>query len=373
MLTDYDPILSVRANAEKYGISRRQAKKRKEFYEANEEGTADSIESLLVSRGIDLSRVQITSSGFSERDPVTGSWTKVNWKAVREDLEIDPETLEGVFRGWEPRSGFEALEEGTMVVCAADLQVGKTSLLGGTVQTAERVRASFESAAQIAAERRPKTIVVADLGDIIENFCNTSEQAQTNDLSLTQQIKVAWRLIMEGIKLLAPHCEQLYYVAVPSNHGRVRSGPKAPASGPWDDYGLMIAATIKDVCEAHPNLSHVTVVTPHDLAESVALEVSGTWLGFVHGHQAGSAQKIGEWWKGQDHGRRNNMHLVDILFSGHWHSLNFYQSGNERWVIVAPTSDAGSGWFANLRGETSTPGMLTLFVRDGMWYDLKVV
>lgn len=373
-MTDYDPTLSIRGNADKFGISRRQAKKRKDYYEnVSPSDVLSEIDEFFASRDIDPTKVQVTSRGISERDPLTGSWTKVTWKPLITGPGVDPEALETIFRDWNPTTPPRVPTGAPRVVCAADFQIGKVSYLGGTVELAQRVRQSFESIAALCRDEMPSEIVMADLGDIIENFTNVSTQAQTNDLTLTEQITLGWRLMMEGIKLLAPLTAKLTYVAVPSNHCRVRIAPKAPAAGPHDDYGIMIAETVRDICAAHADLQHVEVKIPHTLEESLTHDAGGTVIGFVHGHQAGSAQKIGEWWKGQSHGRRNGMHLADILLAGHFHSLNLYQSGDQRWVMVAPTSDSGSDWYTNLKGEQSTPGMLTFTVEEGMWFDIEIV
>lgn len=264
----------------------------------------------------------------------------------------------------------------TFVVCPADLQVGKAKeLRGGSEELIERVMTSLAKAQDRAREFKPAEIILADLGDIIEGFSNTGSQPQTNDLDLTTQVRTARRLMLEAIRLLAPLTPRLVYVTVPSNHCQVRApGSKDLASIPQNDWGCEIAQQLQDALEDRAEFRHVTFEQPEDYEEALTLHTqTGTALGMVHGHQARSPEKIADWWKGQSHGRRSGLHLADILLFGHYHSLRVQQSGDGRWLIGAPTSDNGSGWFANKTGESSTPGMLSFTTRMGEWANLEIL
>lgn len=260
----------------------------------------------------------------------------------------------------------------TLVVCAADLQSGKTDFGLKSKDLAERVLQSFHRAAQIAAETEYAEIVIADLGDIVENINSTSSQRGTNDLAITEQIRLARRLMLEGIKLLAPLTPSLVYAAVPSNHGSVRIGPKQPENHVLDDYGIEIAEQLRDVCAESDRLSNVRVVIPAESYESLALETSGTTLGLAHGHQSQGADGLGKWWQGQSHGRMP-LSLADIAIFGHFHSFRVQQSGDARWLMVGPASDNGSSWYTNKTGERSVAGMLTFVTSGGDWSDLRIL
>jgi len=215
--------------------------------------------------------------------------------------------------------------------------------------------------------------VIAELGDPLENFYSTSSQEQTNDLDLTGQIRTARRLLLEGVKMLAPHTPNLVYAAVPSNHGSVRKGFKAPAADNHNDWGLEIQNQIEDAVRFNASYDHVTFARPEHLQESLSFKtVSGTTLGMVHGHQARGAEKIGEWWKGQTHGRQP-VQGADILLAGHWHSFRVQHSGAAKWVMVSPASDPGSDWFTNITGEHSETGMLSFVTANGGWDELRIL
>ena len=260
----------------------------------------------------------------------------------------------------------------TLVVCAADLQAGKTDFGLRSADLTNRVLASFAKAAELATHTRYAEIVLADLGDIVENINSTSSQRATNDLAITEQIRLARRLMLEGIKMLAPLTDSLVYVAVPSNHGSVRIGPKSPENHVLDDYGIEIAEQLRDVCAESDKLQNVSVVIPDESLESLALETSGTVLGFAHGHQAQGADGLGKWWQGQSHGRMP-LATADIALFGHFHSLRVQQSGDARWLMVSPASDNGSSWYTNKTGERSKAGMLSFVTAHGAWSDLRIL
>lgn len=253
----------------------------------------------------------------------------------------------------------------SLIVLATDFQLGKTDWYGGSDETIEQVLESFYQARLVAEANGVDEIVVVDAGDIIENFYNTSSQRQTNDLSLPKQVLAAYKLMIRGLKELAYSDCVVKYVAVPSNHSRDRIGMQAPAGDVHDDWGVVVAKLI----EAATNIE---VIVPADYHDSVSFITSNTGIGVVHGHQAGSADKIGDWWKGQSHGEMPTQH-ADILVTGHFHSMRVQQSGNKKWIIVGSASDRGSSWFTNNRGEQSVSGMTVFTVSDGRWSDLRIV
>ena len=254
---------------------------------------------------------------------------------------------------------------GSQVVLANDFQLGKTDWNGGSKETLDQVFQSFLNVKSEAEHNGVKEIVVIDGGDIIENFYNTSSQRQTNDLSLPKQVLLAYKAMIKGLQLLADGGFKLTYVAVPSNHSRDRMGMQAASGDVHDDWGIVIAKLIEASTD-------IEVIVPEDYYDSVGFITSNTGIGVVHGHQAGSPDKIGSWWQGQSHGEMPVAH-ADILVTGHFHSMRVQQSGNKKWIIVGSASDRGSSWFTNNRGEQSVSGMTTFVVRDGMWSDLRIV
>lgn len=295
-------------------------------------------------------------------------------KGAGERLAVDTADLYAAIDSWVPQKHGISLPQKpeTLVVCAADIQAGKTDFGLKSADLSKRVLASFARAAELATETRFAEIIIADLGDIVENINSTSSQRATNDLAITEQIRLARRLMLEGIKMLAPLTDSLVYAAVPSNHGSVRIGPKSPENHVLDDYGIEIAEQLRDVCNESDKLANVSFRIPEESLESLALTTSGTVLGMAHGHQAQGADGLSKYWAGQSHGRMP-LAACDIALFGHFHSLRVQQSGDARWLMVSPASDNGSSWYTNKTGERSKAGMLSFVTSNGAWSDLRIL
>lgn len=240
---------------------------------------------------------------------------------------------------------------------------------GGTPDTVRLVRRALHDIANnLAGPRRWKRIIVADVGDSTEGFWNVASQAQTNDLSLTDQIRTVQRLYAEAVKLLAPLCDSLVYVAVPSNHCAVRTGPgkNSRANAPDDDFGIMISKNIEDIVADREGFEHVTFSRPEKWEEAVTVQASdGTHIGFTHGHLAGSQSKMPGWFRDLAFGRRSGLYDARILVHGHWHNFAVQQAGDARWIISCPSADRGSDWWTNISGDSTRPAILTFEARSG--------
>lgn len=332
-----------------------------------------SDEQILRKFGHDPSEVSIVGVLEETHWQMNGEWQhRYRFKTSYGKKDRDVAELLAAIENYKPGPAPEATLGGAFVVCPSDMQIGKTDWGGGTEDTINRVMQSWAYAAELCAMLRPDEVVIADLGDPIENIYSTPAQRGTNDRSITEQVRVARRLMIEGIKALLPHAPRLTYAAVPSNHGSVRIGPKSAENHVLDDYGIEIAEQIRDVVAEAPWGDRVSVVIPEFNYESLVLETSGTKLGMAHGHQANNANGLGAWWRGQSHGRMP-LADADIALFGHFHSLRVEQSGDARWLMVSPAQDSGSSWFTNKTGERSKTGMLSFLTRDGQWSELRVL
>lgn len=267
--------------------------------------------------------------------------------------------------------GTEVPPENTFVFCFADPQLGKTDINGGTAETIQRFMESLAHAESLLTQKPATLIVWADLGDGIENFCNTSSQRQTNDLNLVEQVRILRRLQMEGLSRLSAHAP-VVHVSVPSNHSQNRVGFQQPSSTAHDDWGIEVQSQLADVFSAAER-DNVTFVKPDEHMESVSLAVPGDLtLGFVHGHRSNSQNALEQWWQGQALGRQP-VADADILLVGHFHNLSVRSVGNERYIITTPALDNGSSWFTVSRGNVATAGVLTFRIEGGAFRDLLIV
>lgn len=322
----------------------------------------------------DLPVGAITKRGKTVR-LADGSYEKIEYRPGAVEMEeakrLSYEDLEPVFR--EPLLPKPAPivkdDDDTLIVCMADYQLGKTGQGGGTEDTVRLVRRAINDIADDIRFRDPyKRIILADVGDSTEGFWNVAAQAQTNDLSLTDQIRTVQRLYAEALRTFAPLCESLYYVAVPSNHCAVRTGlgKNSRANAPDDDFGILISKNIEDILEDRPGFEHVTFHRPEKWEEAVTVDAAdGTRIGFTHGHLAGSQSKVPGWFRDLAFGRRSGLYDARILVHGHWHNFAVSQAGDSRWIISCPSADRGSDWWTNLSGDSSRPAILTFEARDG--------
>lgn len=240
---------------------------------------------------------------------------------------------------------------------------------GGTEDTVRLVRRAIKDiAADLTGPAPYKRIILADVGDSTEGFWNVASQAQTNDLSLTDQIRTVQRLYAEAVQTLAPLCESMYYVAVPSNHCAVRTGTgkNSRANAPDDDFGIMISRNIEDIIAGRPGFEHVTFHRPEKWEEAVTMDAAdGTRIGFTHGHLAGTQAKVPGWFRDLAFGRRSGLYDARILVHGHWHNFAVNQVGDARWIISCPSADRGSDWWTNISGDSSRPAILTFEAHGG--------
>lgn len=269
--------------------------------------------------------------------------------------------------------------DGTLVVALADFQTGKTDVHGGTVNLYKRVRSVY---AQMEAELpHYKTIIAADLGDIIENFMNVGSQRQSNDLNITDQLEAAISLIWEGLRVLHSKCDNLIYVAVPSNHCEVRTGvgnKNRASSVLSDDYGIHVQRQIRRMAEMRPDVyGNMSFVCPSDYDAACTVKPSAddkSVLFFEHGHVGGGASqaKMRQHVKNMQAGRIAYAHMANIFVHGHYHTPEMYLVGDKTWVVGVSSIDAGSSWFTNMSGE-SAPSAVTSFVaKDGMVRDMRL-
>lgn len=256
------------------------------------------------------------------------------------------------------------------VINLADFQVGKTDAAGGTVEMLERSeRALAHVVADIKAN--PVTeIILIDVGDSTEGFESSPNAPQTNDLDLTEQIRVWRRIFWRWIDALAPLVSHMKTISVPSNHCRVRKGKNAQGK-PNDDWGIEVLAQVSDIAAVSDAYDHVEFIIPEEYEEHVLVTLAGgKVLGAAHGHQKGNPDQLPGWIKSTG---RAGLAQADIVDVGHFHHLRVIAFGDRQWLMVCPSNDNGSSWFTPSSGEKSDPAILTYRVDDRGWYDLDPI
>src|SRR5690606_9088636 len=195
-------------------------------------------------------------------------------------------------------------------------------------------------------------VYLIHLGDCIEGFVSQGgANAWRTTLTLTEQVRLYRRLLIEQVKTLAPLAEQLVVVGIPGNHDEANR----PIHSYGDSWAIDSVAAVRDALELAGNYEHVTCIAPARDELTVTLDVCGTVVGMAHGHQFGGARDgYKKWWQGQAMGRQP-IGDADILLAGHLHHLRVEQEA--RTFIQVPALEAESTWYRHRHGAVSPPGI----------------
>ena len=156
---------------------------------------------------------------------------------------------------------------------------------------------------------------------------------------------------------------------MPSNHGADKL-PNGKQNG-HGDWGLTNILTLKNAFTALRPEWGIEFKVPEPYEVGVAHEVEGCTIVWVHGHLAGSADKMAQWLANQAANPGTIYARCAALFFGHFHRFSMLSSRG-RDILGCPTLDSGSSWFTNRTGEWSRPGILTTRVRDGRVSGIRI-
>jgi predicted phosphodiesterase len=279
----------------------------------------------------------------------------------------DLEKLVSEISKWRPSKTTQKINgELAYVFAPSDQQIGKKQGDDGTSGTVKRLLDITEQSVERLKELRKigrsiGTVVIALPGDHVEGNVSQNGKLQgqaSSDLGLTEQTRVARRLLMAQIKAFAPLAERIIVPVVNGNHDEVT---RQVSADPSDGWNVEIASAAQDACAENENLSHVEFRFPDKQHQTLALEVCGTMLGLFHGHQTG--KDVMKYLSEQSAGL-TPLGMCDVWISGHYHSFKSMDIGGRFWV-QAPTTDPGSAWFRDRHGLESPPGVLTMVIGGG--------
>lgn len=277
--------------------------------------------------------------------------------------------------------------ERTLVVCLADWQAGKgTHDRTGVEQLVARVlelRAAVP--ARVRALKRAGTpvsrLAIIGLGDLVEG-CDGHYAMQTfqTEADQREQSRVVRRLLVEIVKEWVKVVPELTIGCVPGNHGQRRKDGKAYTN--WgDNVDVEVFEILREVLATNADVyGHVLWAIP-DQEQTITLDLSGTIVGFAHGHQfAGGSGPQGKalgWWAKKAMSREA-IGDCDVLVSGHYHHLQVHAEGaadssRGRTWMQCPALDCGSDWWEQQGGAPTRQGTLTFTVDENGWSDLAVL
>jgi predicted phosphodiesterase len=335
-------------------------------------GNSPDAQEMLNEFDLDPEQWVITSVRKSRWQTYSGEWLEsfrasVVPQAVATQDRADLDKIVEDLRKWRPgKEVKKKTGELAYVFAPSDQQIGKKQGDAGTEQTVQRLLDLTESGVQRLHELRKigrsiGTVVIPLPGDHVEGTTSQNGRLQglaASDLGLTEQTRVARRLLLAQIKAFAPLAERIIVPVVNGNHDEVT---RQVAADPSDGWNVEVASSVQDACAESEHLQHVEFRFPAKSHQTLALEVSGVMLGLFHGHQAGNnvLKYLSEQAAGQ-----TSLGMCDVWISGHYHSFKSMDIGGRLWV-QAPTVDPGSDWYRDRRGLASNPGILTMVIGQG--------
>lgn len=336
-------------------------------------GQVPDSRDLLVEFDLDPEAWSVTSLRKSRWQNHAGEWleafraTLVPVATVSAESDRDLERLLEEVSKWRPsKPDTKTSGELAFVFAPSDQQIGKKESSDGTADTVNRLLALTEQSVARLKELRKigrgiGTVAIPLPGDHVEGTVSQGGRVHSpsnSDLGLTEQTRVARRVLMAQIKAFAPLCDDLVVPVVNGNHDEVT---RQVFTDPADGWNVEIASAVQDACAENENLSHVRFRFPERMHQTLAVEVCGTLLGLFHGHQTGKdvLKYLSEQAAGQ-----TALGMCDLWISGHYHSFKSMDIGERLWV-QAPTTDPGSAWYRDKRGLENKPGVLTMVVGDG--------
>lgn len=264
-----------------------------------------------------------------------------------------------------------------LVIAYSDPQTGKVDRRGGTPELVARISEKFDRlqdhVRDLKTVGRPvDSAFWMDAGDCIEGQQNVAAQIATNDLTMTEMVRLHRRLTFDGLNRLARQFDSVTATVCASNHAQHRLNGKT-VGPPSDDWGLETMHQVADAFNCNPDAyGHVKFVLPREWQETVSVDVAGTVVGLAHGHQTRSPSKVVDWWRGQTFGEQP-VAGARILLTGHYHHLRVEEVGAGKTWIQAPALDNGSTWFTNRTGDDSRAGLLVFSVGPDGWSDLVIL
>lgn len=321
---------------------------------------------LLAEFDLDPANWIVTGLRRSKWQRYDGEWLeayRVSLKPASARFELfDVEGFEREVKAWRPRKGVKPLNgDLTALYAAGDTQFGKDAG-DGTQGTVARVMGAIAESVARHKELKGRgvgPVALPQLGDCIEGTVSQGGKIVGRlDLPVTAQVRVGRRVLLEWVKAFAPLTESLLIPVVPGNHDEPH---RTVLTDPMDSWQVEIVQQVLDACRENPALQHVTGVFAERDNSTLAVNLSGTMVGMIHGHQGRG--NIPKWWSDQALGR-TPVGDCDVLLSAHFHHYRANQVGPNLWVQI-PAMDGGSPWFKDRAGLESPPGVVAMVVGDG--------
>lgn len=338
--------------------------------QARPQGEVTDATTVLDEFGLDPKEWSVTSMRRGKWQIHNGEWlesVRVNLSPIGPSYgdSLDVEQLADYMKKWRPAKAVKKSSgSGAYLVAPSDQQIGKKANGQGTEQSIGRILQLTESAVhKFEAYKKMGlslgTICLALPGDHVEGTTSQNGRLQgqaASDLGITEQTRVARRLLLAQVKALAPLVDRMIIPVVNGNHDEAT---RQVVTDPADGWNVEIASAVQDICAENSELAHVEFRYPSSGHQTLTIDINGTMLGIFHGHQANQNNVLK--YLSQQAAGQTALGGADIWISGHFHNFRTMDIGERLWV-QAPTTDPGSEWFRDRAGMESKPGLLTMVI-----------
>lgn len=308
--------------------------------------------------------------------------TRPVWRyrfAVEPDASAGSDNLDelvaGILKVKPPKPAKSTGVPATQVIMWSDWQLFK-SAGDGIVGTVDRITRSW--AATLAAKREwshagydVNDLVIIGNGDIVEGCSIYPNQSFEIQGDMRDQRNAARRLIVGGVRNLAPHYGTVRGSVVGGNHGENRQNGRR--INRTDNSDAEVFESAADVLAENPDaFGHVTWQIPSDEL-AATIDTQGWVTGHQHGHLAaggaGPEAKMRGWYQKQAAAKKpaGDSH---ILCTSHYHHERLADWGADdrtrggcMWVQNAAL-DGGSPFFGDMLGDESAPSLTTFLVTE---------
>ena len=266
-----------------------------------------------------------------------------------EDMYLDPEDIPtGRGQVWR-------------TVQIGDTHIGKGALDGGG---SDHIIQQWKRSVTAALDCAPRAgIHLAFLGDLIEGQVSQGgANIAGNDLTLTEQLRVARHLVLWTIQRAMEVAPRVIVSATAGNHGETTRLQNRPFT---DSYDLDIVHAVQQAIELTDLAEYVDFYYPEPDDAHVTYQVGDTVFTCAHGHLfRGKMTGAERWWADMT----INGHApgaAQILLAGHFHSAQISNYTENRWILFGPSLERHSNWIQQRTGATARAGVLTFDTEHG--------
>ncbi len=276
---------------------------------------------------------------------------------------------------YQPNPSIRMEGEYGFIVGIGDMQFGKIDGDGveGTLKrTVEYINQAADLLIDYGRRFPIGHVHIAWLGDHVEGFVSQGgANTWRTSLTMSEQIRLTRRVMLHALLAFTDSASRVSMTAVPGNHGEPqRIGGKGVTR--YDDsHDTECLIAVADAAALNPAaFGHFEFYVPETDEMTVVLDVAGTRVAHVHGHQFRPGKHF-DWWEGQAF-HSPALHSADLLLAGHLHH-EFIESSGKRLFIQVPSLESESTWYRHSRGTTGNPGLIVAITRNGNTSPLEIV